>query len=117
MPYGLMMLGRRFPSFRDAELVIADPVVRNRGTIGGSLCQADAAEDLSAVCSALKADVVIRGSGDLEEEQRAPWSRRVALHLLSSVSLRITAERRECAGRVKTAKRRREVLTRPSAPE
>jgi carbon-monoxide dehydrogenase medium subunit len=41
--------------------VIADPVVRNRGTIGGSLCQADAAEDLSAVCSALKARVVIRG--------------------------------------------------------
>jgi carbon-monoxide dehydrogenase medium subunit len=41
--------------------VIADPVVRNRGTIGGSLCQADAAEDLSAVCSALKAKVVIRG--------------------------------------------------------
>ena len=33
--------------FRDAEQVIADPVVRNRGTIGGSLCQADAAEDLS----------------------------------------------------------------------
>ena len=41
--------------FRDAEEVIADPVVRNRGTIGGSLCQADAAEDLSAVCAALKA--------------------------------------------------------------
>ena len=35
--------------------MIADPVVRNRGTIGGSLCQADAAEDLSAVCSAAKA--------------------------------------------------------------
>jgi carbon-monoxide dehydrogenase medium subunit len=42
--------------------VIADPVVRNRGTIGGSLCQADAAEDLSAVCSAVKAKVVIRGA-------------------------------------------------------
>ena len=41
--------------------MIADPVVRNRGTIGGTLCQADAAEDLSAVCSALKARVVIRG--------------------------------------------------------
>jgi aerobic carbon-monoxide dehydrogenase medium subunit len=51
------------PLFRDAEQVIADPVVRNRGTIGGSLCQADAAEDLSAVCSAVKAKVVIRGSG------------------------------------------------------
>jgi aerobic carbon-monoxide dehydrogenase medium subunit len=56
------LLAERFPVFRDAERVIADPVVRNRGTIGGSLCQADAAEDLSAVCSALKATVVIRGS-------------------------------------------------------
>jgi carbon-monoxide dehydrogenase medium subunit len=55
------LLARHFPAFRDAELVIADPVVRNRGTIGGSLCQADAAEDLSAVCSALKAQVMIRG--------------------------------------------------------
>jgi carbon-monoxide dehydrogenase medium subunit len=57
------LLADRFPIFRDAETVIADPVVRNRGTIGGSLCQADAAEDLSAVCSALKAQVVIRGAG------------------------------------------------------
>jgi carbon-monoxide dehydrogenase medium subunit len=57
------LLAEHFPVFRDAEEVIADPVVRNRGTIGGSLCQADAAEDLSSVCSALKADVVIRGSG------------------------------------------------------
>ena len=55
-------LARHFPVFADAEQVIADPVVRNRGTIGGSLCQADAAEDLSAVCSALKASVVIRGA-------------------------------------------------------
>ena len=57
------LLAQRLPLFRDAETVIADPVVRNRGTIGGSLCQADAAEDLSAVCSAAKAQVVIRGSG------------------------------------------------------
>jgi carbon-monoxide dehydrogenase medium subunit len=55
------LLARRFPLFRDAEHVIADPVVRNRGTIGGSLCQADPAEDLSAVCTAAKAKVVIRG--------------------------------------------------------
>jgi carbon-monoxide dehydrogenase medium subunit len=59
------LLAQHFPLFRDAENVIADPVVRNRGTIGGSLCQADAAEDLSAVCSAAKAQVVIRG-GDGE---------------------------------------------------
>ena len=57
------LLAVRFPIFRDAEQVIADPVVRNRGTIGGSLCQADAAEDLSAVCSALKGQAVIRGTG------------------------------------------------------
>jgi carbon-monoxide dehydrogenase medium subunit len=54
------LLARLLPIFRDAENVIADPVVRNRGTIGGSLCQADAAEDLSAVCTALKAKAVIR---------------------------------------------------------
>jgi len=56
------LLAWHLPLFRDAENVIADPVVRNRGTIGGSLCQADAAEDLSAVCSAVKAKVVIRGA-------------------------------------------------------
>lgn len=55
------LLAERLPAFRDAEEMIADPPVRNRGTIGGSLCQADAAEDLSAVCSALKARVVLRG--------------------------------------------------------
>ena len=56
------LLARQFPLFIDAEEMIADPPVRNRGTIGGSLAQADAAEDLSAVCSALKANVVIVGS-------------------------------------------------------
>jgi carbon-monoxide dehydrogenase medium subunit len=56
------LLAEHFPVFRDAETVIADPVVRNRGTIGGSLCQADAAEDLSAVCTAVKAQVTIRGT-------------------------------------------------------
>jgi aerobic carbon-monoxide dehydrogenase medium subunit len=56
------LLARHYPLFADAEEVIADPVVRNRGTIGGSLCQADAAEDLSAVCAACGAEVVIRGA-------------------------------------------------------
>ena len=48
--------------FSDAERVIADPVVRNRGTIGGALCQADPSEDLSAVCAAVDATLVIRNS-------------------------------------------------------
>ena len=49
------------PIFRDAERVIADPVVRNRGTVGGSLCQADPAEDLTTVCAVLDAVCVARG--------------------------------------------------------
>ena len=67
------LLAKHFPLFRDAEQVIADPVVRNRGTIGGSLCQADAAEDLSAVCSAAKAHVMIRGSGGEREVDMADF--------------------------------------------
>jgi aerobic carbon-monoxide dehydrogenase medium subunit len=55
------------PIFRDAERVIADPVVRNRGTLGGSLCQADPAEDLSTVCTVLDAVILARGpSGERE---------------------------------------------------
>ncbi len=66
------LLAALFAVFADAENVIADPVVRNRGTIGGSLCQADPAEDLSAVCSALKASVVIRGA---DGERVVPMSK------------------------------------------
>jgi carbon-monoxide dehydrogenase medium subunit len=55
------LLAQRLAIFTDAERVIADPVVRNRGTIGGALCQADPAEDLSAVCAAVGATLVIRG--------------------------------------------------------
>lgn len=49
------------PIFRDAERVIADPVVRNRGTLGGSLCQADPAEDLTTVCRVLGAVCLVHG--------------------------------------------------------
>jgi aerobic carbon-monoxide dehydrogenase medium subunit len=55
------------PIFRDAERVIADPVVRNRGTIGGSLCQADPAEDLTTVNTVLNAVCLARSpSGERE---------------------------------------------------
>jgi carbon-monoxide dehydrogenase medium subunit len=49
------------PMLHDAERVIADPVVRNRGTVGGSVCQADPSEDLSGAFCALRAVAVIRG--------------------------------------------------------
>ncbi|HSE09661.1 MAG TPA: xanthine dehydrogenase family protein subunit M [Nocardioidaceae bacterium] len=54
------VVGEHYPLFHDAERLIADPPVRNRGTVGGSFCQADPAEDLSAVGSALKATLVLR---------------------------------------------------------
>jgi len=53
--------GRLFAILHDAERVIADPVVRNWGTVGGSLCQADPSEDLSAAFAALKSTMVVRG--------------------------------------------------------
>ena len=55
--------GRHFPIFHDAERVVADPVVRLWGTVGGSLCQADPSEDLSAAFAAAHATAVIRGQG------------------------------------------------------
>ncbi|HEY3867952.1 MAG TPA: xanthine dehydrogenase family protein subunit M [Actinocrinis sp.] len=78
------LVGRLFPIFHDAERVIADPPVRNRGTIGGALCQADPAEDLSAVCSAVKARVVIRGRGGdrvvpMPEFYRGPYETAVGV--------------------------------------
>ncbi len=55
-----VVAGRHFAILHDAERVIADPVVRLWGTVGGSLCQADPSEDLSAAFAALKATMVIR---------------------------------------------------------
>ncbi len=87
------LLARHYPLFRDAEQVIADPVVRNRGTIGGSLCQADAAEDLSAVCTAARAKAVIRGaSGErtvgMDEFHVGPYQTAVgAAEILTEVRL------------------------------
>jgi aerobic carbon-monoxide dehydrogenase medium subunit len=52
--------GEYFPIFHDAERVVADPIVRLWGTVGGSLCQADPSEDLSAAFAAARATAVIK---------------------------------------------------------
>jgi carbon-monoxide dehydrogenase medium subunit len=57
------IVGEQYRILHDAERVIADPVVRNWGTVGGSLCHADPAEDLSAAFGAIRAEVVARGPG------------------------------------------------------
>jgi aerobic carbon-monoxide dehydrogenase medium subunit len=50
-----------------AASTVADPAVRHRGTLGGSLAHADPAGDLPAVAVALDATLVARGPGGVRE--------------------------------------------------
>lgn len=51
----------KYHIFTDATKLIADPQVRNFGTIGGNIAHGDAANDHPAVMMALNAEVVIAG--------------------------------------------------------
>ena len=57
------LIASRYPLIADAAAVIADPLVRNRGTTGGSLAHADPAGDLGSVMTALGAEVGVTGPG------------------------------------------------------
>lgn len=52
----------RYPLLADAAAVIADPLVRNRGTVGGSLVHADPAGDWGAVMLAHHAELQVRSA-------------------------------------------------------
>ncbi len=56
------LLKKHFPIFADVTKLIADPQVRNRGTLGGNLAHGDAANDHPAAMLALRANVIITGS-------------------------------------------------------
>ena len=51
----------------EAAGMVADPAVRHRGTLGGSLAHADPAGDLPAVAVALGATFLVRGPGGERE--------------------------------------------------
>src|SRR5438105_407816 len=51
------------PLLKAAVAHVAHPAIRNRGTIGGSLAQADPASELPACMLALGATIVVRGPG------------------------------------------------------
>lgn len=52
----------RYPLLAEAAGLVADPLVRNRGTVGGSLVHADPAGDWGAVMLACGADLVARSA-------------------------------------------------------
>jgi len=56
------LLASRYHVMADAAPQIADPIIRNRGTIVGSVAHADPSGDWGAVLLALDADLVLRSS-------------------------------------------------------
>jgi carbon-monoxide dehydrogenase medium subunit len=56
------LLASRQPTMAAAAPVIADPIVRNRGTLVGSLCHADPQGDWASVVLALGGSVVAHGA-------------------------------------------------------
>jgi aerobic carbon-monoxide dehydrogenase medium subunit len=55
------LIRERYALLADAERLIADPLVRNMGTVGGALANGDPAEDLPAAFVALGGEVLVRG--------------------------------------------------------
>jgi len=55
------IIRERYPILLDTARVIADPLVRNRATVGGNLAHGDPANDHPATMIALGASVVARG--------------------------------------------------------
>jgi aerobic carbon-monoxide dehydrogenase medium subunit len=53
------------PTMASAAPLIADPIVRNRGTLVGSLCHADPQGDWASVVLALGGSVIARGPGGM----------------------------------------------------
>ncbi len=57
------LVDRRLPVLAETVRVIGDPLVRNVGTVGGSLAHADPGADLPALALALDAELRVRGRG------------------------------------------------------
>jgi aerobic carbon-monoxide dehydrogenase medium subunit len=58
-----LLLAAEQPTMTAAAPLIADPIVRNRGTLVGSLCHADPQGDWASVVTALGGHVVAQGPG------------------------------------------------------
>jgi carbon-monoxide dehydrogenase medium subunit len=63
------LVARHWPILVDTSSVIADPLVRNMGTLGGNLAHADPANDHPATMLAMNASVVVSGGAGQRETQ------------------------------------------------
>jgi carbon-monoxide dehydrogenase medium subunit len=63
------LIGRHFALLPEGIVVIGDPQVRNRGTIGGSIAHADPAADMPGIVLALKADILVQSSNGVRTVQ------------------------------------------------
>ncbi len=62
-------VSKYIPALHEAAAGIADPLVRNMGTVGGNLSHADPGNDLPPVMTALDAEFVISGNGNQRVEK------------------------------------------------
>jgi aerobic carbon-monoxide dehydrogenase medium subunit len=73
------LLRGRYRTLGDAAPMISDPIVRNLGTVGGSLAHADPQGDWGSVMLAMRAEIIVRGpSGTrtipIDEFLRGPFT-------------------------------------------
>jgi carbon-monoxide dehydrogenase medium subunit len=57
------LISAKYPLLADTSAVVADPVVRQSGTVVGSLCHNDPAGDWGVTALAARAQIVVRGKG------------------------------------------------------
>jgi carbon-monoxide dehydrogenase medium subunit len=57
------LLATRQPTMAAAAPLVADPIVRSRGTLVGSVCHADPQGDWASVMTALDASIIAQGPG------------------------------------------------------
>jgi aerobic carbon-monoxide dehydrogenase medium subunit len=63
------LVASRYPTVAAAAPLISDPIVRNRGTLVGSLCHADPQGDFGSVMLALEGELVAKSTSG---ERRIP---------------------------------------------